>query len=243
MHIGESIPGETVPWRTGRITEFFLIDGRGRVDLDPAQVIGAPPAARLTLRGDGTAVIALATDAAYIELPSAEFEKYLKAEGHDAALRTRAAAGRSGNPGRERYSRQVKVVVNAGGPSAAVALSRAGLTLEVVPEKDLAHLRPGDHLPVRVFYRGHPYIDGQVCVTHEGWGGGQDIYAWCGRLDGAGRASVPIDAAGWQMIRTTRMISIHDDPKADWHSFWAALTFRVEEPADRPTPPAEGPTR
>jgi hypothetical protein len=247
VHLAERFPGQAVPWRAARVTDFFVTDSKGRVDLGPVDTAGATPdpavaggaaadaggpvGARVTLRAPGTAVVSLSTDAAYLEMPAEEFEAYLTAEGHDAALEARRTTGRSAAPGRERYSRHVKTIVNAGGPQASVALTRAGLPLEIVPESDLSRLRPGGSLPVRVFYRGGPYVDGRVCATHEGWGGDYDSYAWCGMLDGAGRVSVPIETAGWQMIRTTRMIPIRDDPKADWESFWSTLTFHVRDEA------------
>jgi hypothetical protein len=226
--IADRFPGEPVAWGTERIVEFSITDARGRVDVENPVLGGEPATARLTLRAAGTAVIALVTDPAYIEMPAEAFEAYLKEEGHDDALKARAAAGRSGLPGRERYTRHVKTLVNTGGPNASVALSRTGLALEIVPEQDLSHLRPGAHLPVRIFYRGDPDVADQICIAGETPAPNGGHYDWCGRPDGAGRASVPIAAAGWQMIRATRMIPIRNDPKADWHSFWTTLTFHVE---------------
>ena len=242
MHVSEVFPGEVVPWRTGRVVDFFVADSKGRWDVTDPPLEGDPSRARIRLRGAGTAIIALTTEASYIELPGAEFEAYLRHEGHTQAIDQRRAAGRSDAPGRERYTRHVKTIVNAVGTHASVALTRAGLTLEIVPETDLSRLKAGDKLPVRLFYRDAPFIEGQVCAT---WAGrqadktdnpastkaddaGHDDYAWCGRADGAGRALVPIQAAGWQMIRTSRMIPLRDDPKADWHSYWSSLTFEVE---------------
>jgi hypothetical protein len=232
-------PGAPVSWRSARLFDLSITDARGRLDVAEPVLGGDPAAARLTLRGPGTAVIAASTDADYDETPAAKFEARLKQDGLDAALRARAAAGRSEAPGRERVTYHVKTVVNAGGPSASVALSRAGLALEIVPEESLVALRPGGHLPVRVFYRGAPDVEDQVCVAHESAApaaGAPETaapdgarFAWCGRLDGAGRVSVPIDSAGWQMIRAARMIPIRDDPKADWHSFLTSLTFRIED--------------
>ena len=236
MHVSDTFPGEAVAWRTGRIVDFFVTDVRGRWEVVDPVVAGDPARARITLRTAGTALVALSTDASYIELPAKEFEEYLKHEGHTVALETRRKSGRTTAPGRERYTRHVKTVINAAAANASVALTRAGLALEIVPEADLARLRPGDRLPVRLFYRGDPFIEGQVCATWAGRDGGHDTYAWCARSDGAGRALVPIEKSGWQMIRTSRMMPLRDDPKADWHSYWAALTFQVEEAPGGTTP-------
>jgi hypothetical protein len=232
--VADPFPGAAVSWRSARLFDLSITDARGRLDVAEPVLGGDPAAARLTLRGPGTAVIAASTDDDYDETPGATFEARLRQDGLDAALRARAAAGRSEAPGRERVTYHVKTVVNAGGPSASVALSRAGLALEIVPEESLVALRPGGHLPVRVFYRGAPDVEDQVCVARGPAApaaavSGSGPFAWCGRLDGAGRVSVPIDSAGWLMIRAARMIPIRDDPKADWHAFLTSLTFRVED--------------
>ena len=269
MRVAEVFPGEVVPWRTGHVLEFAVTDGRGRTDIESPALDGDPARARLRLRAAGTAVIALVTDPSYITLEAPEFTAYLKEEGHEAALAARRSA-RASAPGRERYTRHVKTILNPAGPNASVALTRFGLALEIVPEKDLSTLQPGGTLPVRVFFRSGPYANGSLCAsdapedaapaapetpapsgiqappgdsttsgvpptppTHDGGtapGGGKGPYAWCGRLDGAGRISVPIPRAGWQMLRTSKMIEIHDDPKADWQSYWASLTFKVAAP-------------
>jgi len=238
MWIGAVFPGEMVAWRTGRVAEFAIVDARGRRDLEAPETDGEPPRARLRLRNPGTAVVALSTDPSYITLEAPEFTAYLEEEGHDAALAARRGAAKTVAQGRERYTRHVKTILNAGGPGASVALTRVGLALEIVPEKDLSGLRSGASLPVRVFFRNAPYSHGAICASdsaapaaaHDAGaapGKGKGPYAWCGRLDGAGRASVPLPRPGWQMLRTTRMIELRDDPKADWHSYWSSLTFEV----------------
>lgn len=227
MHVDEVFPGAAVPWRAERIVSFALIDARGRSDIAAPPLEGDPAKARVKLRAPGTAVIALETDPSYIEMPGAEFEAYLEHDGHAAAQSARRQAGKSDQPGRERYTRHVKTILNAGGPSASVALTRAGAIIEIVPETAIAGLAPGGTLPVRAFFRDAPLADAPICATHEGWKGAHDTYAWCGRLDGAGRARVPIAAAGWQMIRAGKMVPVKGDPKADWHSYWTNLTFHV----------------
>lgn len=248
MWVGAVFPGEPVPWRTGHVTEMAIVDARGRRDIETPELDGQPPRARLRLRAPGTAIVALATDPSYITIEAPEFTAYLEEEGHETALAARRDGARGTAPGKERYTRHVKTVLNGGGPGSSVALTRIGLTLEIVPEKDLAGLRPGDALPVRVFFRNAPSAHGTICAsdaadltpkpdgtahdTGAAPGKGKGPYAWCARLDGAGRASVPLPRPGWQMLRTTRMVAVRDDPKADWHSYWSSLTFEVAAPEE-----------
>jgi uncharacterized protein DUF4198 len=227
LHVSDVFPGEPAAWRTKQTREFFMLDGVGRLDLMGSPVRGEPPKARVLLRSEGTIVIALVSEPSYIEMEPAEFKKYLRHEGHDEILTMRKEMQASGAPGRERYSRYVKTLVDANGEGSDVSLATLGLTIEIVPEARPADLRPGDRLPVRAYFEGAPYAGGYLCATHAGYSKGHDDYAWCGRLDGEGRAQVPIPAPGWQIVRTTRMRALAGDEKADWVSYWGALTFDV----------------
>jgi hypothetical protein len=181
----------------------------------------------LTLRAPGTTLIALATEPRYIELEARQFQKYLKHEGHGDILDMRARMDQGKSAGRERYRRWVKMLVDVGGEGSDVALANASLTIEIIPEARPASVRAGGRLPVRVLFEGAPYVGGLLCAAHAGASTRHDAYDWCGRLDGAGRAAVPIKAPGWQLLRTTRMRALAGDDKADWVSYWAALTFDV----------------
>ena len=229
LHVSEVFPGDPVDWRADKTSQFFLQDAKGRLDLKDRVPEGKPLMPRVTLRSPGTTVIALVSQPSYIEVAAAPFQDYLKHEGHADILEMRSRMGAAGSPGRERYRRYVKTLVNAGGAGSDAALANLSLTIEIIPEAQPAAVRPGGKLPVRVLMEGMPLAGGQLCATHAGFSKGHDAYAWCGRLDAQGRASVPITAAGWQILRTTRMRPLAGDNRADWVSYWSALTFEVPE--------------
>jgi len=236
LHVSEVFPGEPIDWRPENTREFFQVDGKGRSDLDGRKPSGHPLMPSLTVRSPGSTLVALVTEPSYIEIAAPAFRDYLKAEGHDDILEMRAKLHQGGSPGRERYRRWVKTLVNVGGEASDVALKNLNLTIEIVPEEPPAAVRPGGHLPVRALFEGAPYAGGRLCATHEGFSTKPDTYAWCGRLDGAGRASVPIQAPGWQLLRITRMRALAGDGRADWVSYWASLTFDVPEAGPSPAP-------
>jgi len=227
LHVSEIFPGEPIDWRPEKTREFFLFDAGGRLDLKGIAPNGKPLMPGVTLRSPGTTIVALVTEPSYIEIEARKFQDYLKAEGHDDILEMRATLRQGGAPGRERYRRWVKTLVNAGGEASEVALANLNLTIEIVPEAQPADVRPGGRLPVRALFEGMPFAGGTLCATHAGFSSKPDTYAWCGRLDDAGRASVPITAPGWQLLRITRMRALAGDDRADWVSYWAALTFEI----------------
>ncbi len=241
LHVSDVFPGSPIDWRPDKTSKFFLLDGQGRLDLKDRAPEGKPLMPRVTLRSPGTSVIALVSEPSYIEIAAADFQDYLKHERHDDVLEMRSKMGAAGSPGRERYRRYVKTLVNAGGAASDVALANLNLTLEIVPEMQPAGVRPGGRLPVRVLMEGAPLAGGHLCATHSGFSKEHDAYAWCGILDTDGRASVPIKGPGWQMIRITKMRALAGDDRADWVSYWAALTFEVEAGAKlSPGAPATG---
>ena len=243
LHVSEVFPGDPTDWRPEKTRDFFLFDARGRLDLKGGAPEGKPLMPRLTLRSPGSTIVALVTEPSYIEIEARKFQDYLKAEGHDDMLEMRDRMNQVRAMGRERYRRWVKTLVNAGGEASDVALADLNLTIEIVPEAQPAAVRAGDRLPVRVLFEGMPYDGGTLCATHAGYSSKPDAYAWCGRLDRAGRASVPIAAPGWQLLRITKMRALAGDGRADWVSYWAALTFEVakearprEHPEERSSP-------
>jgi len=231
LHDSAVFPGPPVDWRPDLAREFFLVDAAGRLDLKDRVPEGRSPMARVSLRSPGTTVVALVSAPAYTVTPSREFQGRLKAEGHDDILEMRRTMKAAGRPGRERSRHYVKTLLNAGGVPSDVALSGLNLVLEIVPEAQPVEVRPGGRLPVKVLFEGMPYPGGLLCATHSGLAAGTGPYAWCGRLDRDGRASVPNEAPGWQLLRTTRLRALAGDNRADWVSYWAALTFEV--PTDR----------
>ncbi len=233
LHDSALFPGDPIDWRPGTAREFFLFDARGRLDLNDRAPEGTPLMPRVPLRSPGSTIVALVTGPSYIEMEARDFQQSLKREGHDDILEMRTRMGQSQARGRTRDRRYVKTIVDTGGDGSDVALARLDLTIEIVPETRPDLVRPGGTLPVRVLFEGAPYAGGLLCSARAGDPSKYHTYAWCGRLDDAGRASVPIVSTGWQLVRTTRMRALAGDERADWASYGAALTFAV--PPNGPT--------
>src|SRR6185503_16481875 len=116
-----------------------------------------------------------------IELPAAEFDRYLETEGLKGPRDTRAKLGIGAGPGRERYARCPKAWIAGVTPGAAAtarAMRAVGLPIEIVP---LADPTTSATLPVRVLFRGKPLA-------------GVLVRAWTTPL-AAGAALAPTDGA------------------------------------------------
>jgi hypothetical protein len=231
---GTGFRGERKPYSPPRCVRFIARTSR---DLDLSRVgrIGDVQWARFAPTDGGGAMFAYESDFARIELPAAEFDRYLENEGLDQPLAERRRSG-AGAPGRERYRRCSKAWLS--GTDAPRATRPIGLPLEVVP---LSTPGAAVTLRVRVNFEGRPLAGALVKAWRTGLDPGGatrepatrdsvDV-AWRGRTDARGEVEVPIAGPGEWLLSAVHMVSSHDRSAADWESSWASLTFAVPPPA------------
>lgn len=173
----------------------------------------------------GVHVLSMASSHAQSELPAIRFNDYLKEEGLTPALRQRDAQRKTRSPGREIYSRRAKSLVLVGTPSAAddAKVTRPlGLTLEIVPDRNPYMLKPGEGLPVRVFYEGRPLSGASVKLTNLD----SDMKPLATlKTDAAGRAVFAVPRSGRWLLNVVWTRPITGDPRGDFDTTFSSLTF------------------
>ena len=221
--VGERLAGEPVPRNDAWIERFeALHDG---VSARVVGIDGGDPAGLLRPEAGGVLVV-YASRPAYVEVDPSKFENYLDAEGLDAPRAARAQAHATAIPGRERFSRCAKALLAVDGRSGRGAITPAGLTLELIPESDPYALGPGDNLTVRLLYLGRPLAGALVKAMERE----DPLDPVVSRTDAAGRARLRLPRAGAWLIHAVHMVPARGDPRADWESFWASLTFELPGP-------------
>jgi uncharacterized GH25 family protein len=155
------------------------------------------------------------------EMRPNSFLDYLKEESLTHVIEQREKLGEAAQPGRERYSMYLKSIVLAGTPNEGYK-QIVGSQIEIVPEKDPAQVKAGDSLPVRVLFKGAPAVGLQLFATSAGMTA-RNI----GKTDASGRIAVPVSAGRWR-LHTIQMERVAE-PKVDWESFWATLTFEIPQ--------------
>jgi hypothetical protein len=173
----------------------------------------------------GMHIVAVETKPKVITLDADKFNEYLVADGLPHIYRLRANEKSLDQPGRERYSKFPKALLQVGDARAGDPSRVLGLTLELVPLADPFRLKVGDTLRVRVLFRTEPLADANL-----GWDHPDDGEPPSGtvRSNAKGEALIPIARTGLMTVRLTHMTR----PKADdyeWESFWTTLTFRIPE--------------
>ena len=232
-YVGTGFRGELKPYAPTRAIRFTLRSAR-ELDLTRAARNGDLVMARFVVTDGGGSLVAYESNFADIELPAAEFDRYVEVEGLDHVRAARAKAPSSAGV-RERYARCPKTWI-AGDDSARVTRP-AGLTYELVP---LTAPGAAPTLKVRVLFRGRPLAGALV----RGW---NHSLADSGRpTDPAARDSIPalaqartdphglatltLDRPGEWLLSSVHMVPSADREQADWESFWASLTFAKTRP-------------
>ncbi len=134
LRVGEGFRGDPVPRMNEKIVKFVVVSAAG-VEVNVDGVPGRDPAGRARVMQPGYGVVGYRSTPSFLELPAEKFEAYLKEEGLEAIIETRARRGESEKPSKEIYSRCAKALLDAGGAGAAGFDRELGFRLELIPEK------------------------------------------------------------------------------------------------------------
>lgn len=220
LKVGEHMKGEPIRRNPDRM-ESLVAAGPGGEQALPG-LDGADPAGFFKAGLPGTYVLAYRGRPSKVELDPAKFEAYLKEEGLEGISARRAARGESAKPGRERFVRCAKALVQVGQVHQGFDQT-LGLRLELIPEVDPFALAPGGSLPVKVVFEGHPLAHALVVARSEA----KPFDAVKLRTDADGRVSLPLEASGRWMVKTVHMVPLEGVADADWESLWGSLSFEV----------------
>ncbi len=224
LHVGDHFASEGERGYQKKPTlSFRLHCAGGTIDLAASAREGDRPVARFACPRAGTCVAALERDAHLITLGAAKFNRYLKEEGLAAVLAERKKRGEADRPGRERYRRYLKCLLRAGGTGDDTWKKPAGHKLEIVPLTDPTGLKAGQALKLRIVFDGKPLAGATVTAYSRV---GKAVRTRSALTSAAGEASFTLDS-GPCLVRLVHMRRATGDREADWHSFWAALTFAV----------------
>lgn len=199
-----------------------------RRDLRPQLRKGAQFDLAITGMMPGLHIVALQSTHAMSELPAIRFNDYAREEGLVPILAARKAAGTSNRPGREKYSRRAKALVQIGPPTAAsqaFATRPIGLKLEIVPDRHPLALGPDRILPLHVLYNGRRLPNATVKLTNLG---ADERPVAVAVTDRTGRTRFRVPATGTWLLNVVWSEAVRNDPKVDFDTIFSSLTFGDE---------------
>ena len=223
LRVGQNFVGDPVPRIPGSIEQFVVRQDGTEKPVNGVQNVD--PAGWLFADGQSTAVIVYCSTGSFVELPAEKFEDYLRQEGLERIIDSRARRRQGDRPGRERFYRYAKALLAGERPSAAVT-QPLGLTYEIIPDNDpTARL---DRFGGRVLYEGKPLAGALVVAMPQ-----KDPSArLTTRSNAQGAFSFELPRPGVWLVKSVHMVRASFFSDADWDSLWASLTF--ETPAGRP---------
>lgn len=227
LWLGEDfIPEAQTAIRDARAVSLRHLTRFSDIDLLPRAHLGLAPLLRLGIAVPGGHLLALERETTHVQLRARRFNRYLEQEGLHDALAERKRSGELWRRGTERYQRYLKAFVQVGDDADGVSTRVLGHRLEVVPERDLATVKVGERLGVRVLFEGRALAGAQVEVFARGAAEHAPL-AQSGVTDASGRAEFTVSETGTWLVRTVHMQRCFGCPEVQWESFWAAYSFAL----------------
>src|SRR5438876_11170978 len=222
LRVGQDLLGDPLPRDPMLVNQFVVEDAAGRKPVVGRD--GDDPAGFLRVAMPGLLVIGYRSNPSAVELAADKFNQYVKEEGLDAVAALRARRNETGAPAHELFSRCAKSLVLSGSPSEAQGDRRLGFPLELVAERNPYAIRAGEDLPVRLTYENRP-LAGALVVAINSMDPAERLSA---RSDRDGRVNFRLRPGGMWLVKAVHMVPAPAGSDADWASFWASLTFRIE---------------
>ncbi len=222
LRVGMNLAGDPVPRVPALVNQFVVAHASDRKTISGRD--GADPAGVLRVALTGLQVIGYHSNPSRIELPAEKFNAYLEEEGLDSVLALRVLRNEIAAAARELYSRCAKSLLLSGSPSEAEGDRPLGFPLELVAERNPYALGAGEDLPVRLTYENRP-LTGALVVAINSIDPAERLSA---RSDREGRVRFHLRRGGMWLVKAVHMVPAPAGSDADWRSFWASLTFRVE---------------
>jgi Domain of unknown function (DUF4198) len=224
LRVGQNLRGEPMP-RIPALIERFMLKGATR-EIPVVGRAGADPAGMTVVGEPGLQWIGYQSSAFPMTLEAQKFEAYLKDEGLERIIAERAKTGQQAAPGRERFYRCAKSLLDApgGNPKSSETPAALGFTLELQPRKNPYALHSGDALPLSLTFYGKPIANVLVIALSKD-APEKSVRA---RTDSAGRVSLRLDGVGFWLIKAVHMQAAPPDAGIDWESWWASMTFDLQ---------------
>ena len=222
--VGESFNGEFWDLKRHKAEKLEMHNLSGKKDLLKGVMTTEGNNLSFKFSQQGTHLLVMQSDAAYIEMEAQKFNDYLKEDGLDYILEERKKTNGLNNPSKENYTRFAKLLVQAGDKADDTFKKEAGLRLEITPDKNPYTLASGDYLQCQVLFEGKPSEHALVKVwSHIG----NKVFLQNIYTENDGTIKFPISNKGSWMVSSVRMIHSEKD-ESNYHSLWTSLVFGIE---------------
>jgi hypothetical protein len=219
LRVGQKLAGDPLP-NIPPLIERFIVRG-SNAQRPVVGKAGADPAGIAFIAEGGLHWIGYQSNPYPVALEGAKFEDYLRDEGLERIIDARKKSGQSAAPGRERFYRCAKALLET--PGVETFDTPLGFTLELVPRANPYALKRARDLPLALTFRGKPIANVLVVAMSKD----DPMNAVRARTDAKGRVMLRLAHAGFWLIKAVHMEAAPADAGVDWESWWASITFEL----------------
>ena len=226
LNVGEYFKGDLIGFATINVAAVHRYSA-GKVENLQERVLPNVilPGLELNFAKAGTHMVSFDSYPSQIVLPADKFTAYLHDEGLDDIIRQREKSGNTAIPGRERFWRCVKTLLNVGGKSDFTYAVHTKQRIEIVPLIDpFSKNSQRSGLDFLLLFDGKPLAAALIKAWHKEEGQTMIIRA-TSSIDGKVHLNLPLDG-GW-MLSVVHMIPVTDSAEVDWDSYWGNLSFAL----------------
>ena len=222
--VGENFDGEDWDLKKHKVEKLELHTSAKATDLKKLVKADGRDRVSLKMMEEGTQLIAMQSNYAFIELEGEKFNAYLKEDGLEDIHELRTKNNTLDKPAKEFYGRFVKLLVQVGNKKTDSYKKKIGTPVEIIPLQNPYALKSGDYLECKILFNGKPLIEQMVKVWYKinTTTFLQNMYT-----EKDGTVKFPLSSTGPWMVSTVKMIE-SQMPGADYQSMWSSLVFEVE---------------
>ncbi|MEX2233443.1 MAG: DUF4198 domain-containing protein [Cyclobacteriaceae bacterium] len=223
LKVGENFIGEAWKVTTARIVRMEQHVGKQLYDLKKLLKDEATDPIQVVLRGEGSHILVMESNTAFIKMDGEKFTEYLVEDGLDDVLYQRKKAETSGDSATEYYSRHTKLLLQTGSKTDDTYKKVCNLPVEIIPDKNPALLKKGDPIAFKILFEGKPLFGAKVKVWNR-YNHRTSVQNIFSQQDGMIETHVS-NPGNW-MVSVVKMVP-SKNPKAQYRSYWGTLVFGV----------------
>lgn len=226
LKIGEKFEGDTFPYVTSHFRSYTITDRRGT--RDNVAFEGDIPSVKIAAPRPGLTIITYHSIDNVIEYDNwQDFVDFAAYEGNAWAAEAHLSAGLPKTGFSEQYTRCAKALVQVGKPRTTDLDRVIGCPLELIADGSpyLADSHNTKSLRVELLWQGEPLAEHQINVFERG----NEVALTSVRTNEKGVATIPAKAGREYLLNAVHMSLTPNGSDAEWHSYWASLTYQVPE--------------
>lgn len=207
---GHAFP-ETEGLEPDKLAPAFVMGPKGRMEVNPGEKLDYLTTSPMS---EGSYVVVGGRKAMWYTKTPEGFKELPRSQVPDAVSCVSSA-------------KFAKALVNVGKARTDVT-TPAAQTLEIIPLKNPADVKPNGDLPIQVLFEGKPLAGAQVLATFSGFSKNPTSSAFAGKTDNEGKTEIRCWSPGLWLALVKQELPFPNPAECDKIAYSASLTFEIK---------------